>query len=111
MPDQITSRGVNNDGNKYDTRVDEAGNKGYHYSKYATHPRLMTDRSCDESYYYKNTNGSTYYNSGTGYTQYTSPSGGTTKTYTSPSGATTKSYTPAGGSGGSGGSGKGSGKK
>ncbi|TXT13084.1 hypothetical protein VHUM_01485 [Vanrija humicola] len=52
MPDKITYRGTNSQGNSYDNRVDSSGNTGYHYS------------NTNDSYYYKNTNGSTYYNSG-----------------------------------------------
>lgn len=35
MPDQITYRGTNSQGNSYDNRVSDSGSKGYHYSKYA----------------------------------------------------------------------------
>jgi hypothetical protein len=36
MPDQITSRGTNSQGNSYDTRASDSGSTGYHYSKCAS---------------------------------------------------------------------------
>ncbi|KLT42543.1 hypothetical protein CC85DRAFT_285457 [Cutaneotrichosporon oleaginosum] len=52
MPDHITYRGTNSQGNSYDNRVSDSGGRGYHYS------------NTNGSYYYQNTNGSQYYNSG-----------------------------------------------
>ncbi|KAI0283688.1 hypothetical protein BGY98DRAFT_911326 [Russula aff. rugulosa BPL654] len=60
---QVTSSGVNSQGNSYDHRVSESGDHSYHYS------------NNDGSYYYQNSDGSTYYNSGDGYARYTSSEG------------------------------------
>ncbi|PMD19091.1 hypothetical protein NA56DRAFT_706143 [Hyaloscypha hepaticicola] len=61
-PYEITSRGINDQDNKYDTRVQQGG-PGHHYSNQ------------DGSYYYKNGDNSTYYNNGQGGATYTSPDG------------------------------------
>jgi len=60
---QVTSSGMNDQGNAYDRRVSESGRQGYHYD------------NKNGSYYYQNTDGSKYYNSGEGYARYTSPKG------------------------------------
>ncbi|WVQ78088.1 hypothetical protein IAT38_000169 [Cryptococcus sp. DSM 104549] len=62
MPsNDISGRGTNSQGNRYDTRTDSAGNTGYHYS---------------------NQNGSYYYaNPGIGFAKYTSLSGQSTNYY------------------------------
>ncbi|KAI0649002.1 hypothetical protein C8Q79DRAFT_948317 [Trametes meyenii] len=65
----VTSRGVNDQGNSYDHRVSESGQHSYHYS------------NNDGSYYYQNSDGSRYYNSGDGYSRYTTTSGYTSEKY------------------------------
>ncbi|KAJ8473207.1 hypothetical protein ONZ51_g8012 [Trametes cubensis] len=67
----VTSSGVNDQGNSYDHRVSESGAHSYHYS------------NSDGSYYYQNSDGSTYYNNGDGFSTYTFSSGDTTQNYNS----------------------------
>ncbi|KAI0719413.1 hypothetical protein C8T65DRAFT_636600 [Cerioporus squamosus] len=59
----VTSRGTNDQGNRWDHRVTESGQHGYHYS------------NRDGSYYYQNPDGSRYYNNGDGYSRHISTSG------------------------------------
>ncbi|RPD74919.1 hypothetical protein L226DRAFT_535136 [Lentinus tigrinus ALCF2SS1-7] len=65
----VTSRGTNDYGNRWDNRVTENGQRGYHYSNQ------------DGSYYYKNPDGSRYYKSRDGYSRHTSTSGKVTQKF------------------------------
>ncbi|KAH9847687.1 hypothetical protein C2E23DRAFT_847697 [Lenzites betulinus] len=82
----VTSRGVNDQGNSYDHRVSESGGHSYHYSNKYVHTTCRSNHChtavypnaalySDGSYYYSNSNGSTYYNTGDGYSRYTSSDG------------------------------------
>ncbi|OBZ66146.1 hypothetical protein A0H81_13714 [Grifola frondosa] len=63
----VTSRGVNDQGNSYDHRVSSAGDHSYHYS------------NKDGGYYYQNSDSSRYYNSGDGYSRHTAADGSVTE--------------------------------
>ncbi|OBZ62669.1 hypothetical protein A0H81_15037 [Grifola frondosa] len=65
----VTSRGVNDQGNAYDHRVSSTGDHSYHYS------------NKDGGYYYHNSDNSRYYNSGNGYSSYTSADGHVSKCF------------------------------
>ncbi|PPQ69210.1 hypothetical protein CVT26_003650 [Gymnopilus dilepis] len=62
---QVTGRGINTQGNLWESFIDNNGGHGYCYINQ------------DGSWFQRNTNGSKTFDNGRGFLQYTSPSGGT----------------------------------